>query len=133
MAMVVFSIKISAQFDEQVDNVVPLAADREMQGRQSLFEFRHTALKDLWVFFDQAANQIQVAQRYCRENVVARATVAKECRHIRLVAWRATGWMEECCLSDRIELVHITKTVWVSTRVKQCTHDFDMSVGGRLM
>src|SRR5262245_40174795 len=102
-----------------------------MERRQSLFEFRHAALKYLAIFFYQSANQIQVAQGHCREDVVSRTPFDEERCHLGFVAWRAVWWMEKRRPSDRIELVLIPNSVRVSTGVKQSTHDFDVSIGGR--
>ncbi len=78
VTMMVFGFQISAKLDEKVEDVVAFSVYREMERRLSIFEAGHAPIERLRIFLDQFANQIEVAERDCRENVVARPALNEQ-------------------------------------------------------
>ncbi len=119
----VLSLEIGTELDEHVEDVVPLAHHREVQRRQAALEPRHPAIERLRILFDQAANQVEIADGHRRENVVARAALDQQIeegapRRVHLALVVARGVIESRP-PDHVEGVHVAEPVHVAAGVEQ--------------
>ncbi len=111
----ILGLDIRAQLDEQIENVVALAAHREMQRRLALLEARHAAIERFRILLDELPDQLEIARRDRRIDVVTRAALEQQRDDIP----RGARFVENRRPSDDVELVPVAEAVDVGAGIEK--------------